>query len=136
MDIADQHFAIYYLSEQAVTIEFGQQIGEEVFNRIRQFNQLIHQNPFPGFLSTVPAYTTLSVYFDPLQIIKSNLPGQDCFEKVCAHLNHLKNKPADQEKSMIKTVSVPVCYGGSFGPDLAELATLHQLAADEIVAMH
>lgn len=63
MDIVDKNLVIYYLSEQAITIEFGHEIREETLDQLRSLNNLIHQNPFPGFRTTVPAYTTLSVFF-------------------------------------------------------------------------
>jgi len=136
MDIVDKNLVIYYLSEQAITIEFGHEIREETLDQLRSLNNLIHQNPFPGFRTTVPAYTTLSVFFDPLQVIKSGLPGEDCFEKVSAYANKLKNEPVDEEKSMVKTVSIPVCYGGLFGPDLDEVARLHNLTTNETITLH
>src|ERR1700709_1421269 len=92
---------IYSLSEQAVIIEFGHEISEELLQLITNFQQLISQNPFPGFYTAVPAYTTLSVFFDPVKVIQSNeLPGGDCFEKVSGYLlrlkESLKNTPGAQ----------------------------------------
>jgi Mn2+/Fe2+ NRAMP family transporter len=54
------HFNCYALSEQAITIELGYEISENVLQKITAFNQFITQNPFPGFYTTVPAYTTLT----------------------------------------------------------------------------
>ncbi len=136
MDIVDKNSMIYYLSEHAVTMKFGQEIGKETLDQLRHLNNLIHQNPFPGFRTTVPAYTTLSIFFDPLQVIKSGLPGKDCFEKVSAYLNKLKNELADEEKSTVKTVSIPVCYGGTFGPDLEEVAKRNNLTVKEVITLH
>lgn len=136
MDIVDKNSMIYYLSEHAITVEFGLEIREETLNQLRRLNNLIHQNPFPGFRTTVPAYTTLSVFFDPLQVIKSGLPGEDCFEKVSAYLNKLKHEPVNEEKSTVKTVSIPVCYGSLFGPDLDEVAKLHNLTTSEAITLH
>ncbi len=137
MDILDKNSMIYYLSEHAVTMEFGQEIREETLDQLRHLNNLIHQNPFPGFRTTVPAYTTLSVFFDPVQTIKNlGFPGGDCFKKVSAYLNKLKNELADEEKSTVKTVSIPVCYGGTFGPDLEEVAKRNNLSVKEVITLH
>lgn len=67
--------SIYPISEKAVTIAFGDSISEELMYRINSFDKLIREQPFPGLQTTVPAYGTLSVFFDPLQVLKSNLPG-------------------------------------------------------------
>lgn len=137
MDILDGDFMIYYLSEQAITVEFGQEIGKDALKRLNRLNNLIHQNPFPGFRTTVPAYTTLSVFFDPVQTIKNlGFPGGDCFEKVSAYLKQLKNETGDKEINVVKTVSIPVCYGGTFGPDLEEVAKRNNLTVKEVITLH
>ncbi len=133
----NDQFQIYYLSEQAVTLEFGHDINEDLLKKITQFNALIHQNPFPGFCTTVPAYATLSIFFDPLQVIKSaDLPGKDCFEKVSFYLQKLKNQPVKEVPALVDTITIPVCYGGTFGPDLEEVASLHNLTAEEVISLH
>ncbi len=130
-------FTIYFLSEQAITIEFGYEIRQETLKQIRQLDRLIHQKPFPGFKTTVPAYTTLSVFFDPLQVIKNvDFPGHDCFEKVSAYLSQLTNETGDDEINTVKTVTIPVCYGGVFGPDLEEVAHLNNLTVKEVISLH
>lgn len=35
-----------------------------------------------------------------------------------------------------KLVEIPVCYGGEYGPDLAEVAAFHQTVISEIVRRH
>jgi len=129
-------FKIYYLSEVAVTVEFGQQIAENVLSMVNGLNRLLYQKPFPGFNTAVPAYSTLTVFYDPVVVIKSDLPGLGCFEKVSACLNDLnhqitKNKPTEGD-----IVTIPVCYGGVFGPDLAEVAGFNQLSIAEVINLH
>jgi inhibitor of KinA len=35
-----------------------------------------------------------------------------------------------------RLVEIPVCYGGSLGPDLTDLAEQHNLSTDEVVRLH
>lgn len=128
---------IYYLSEQAVAIEFGQEISEAFLTQVKQVDDLIHQKPFPGFRTTVPAYTTLSVFFDPVEVIKSQgLQGKDCFEKVSWYLNQLNIEPVKEAPALNAIITVPVCYGDAFGPDLDEVAKIHNLTAAEVISLH
>jgi len=128
---------IYYLSEQAVTIEFGEGISEAFLTQIKQVDDCIHQKPFPGFRTTVPAYTTLSVFFDPVEVIKSQgLQGTDCFEKVSWYLNQLKNEPVKEASALNAIITIPVCYSNAFGPDLDEVAKIHNLTAGEVISLH
>jgi len=131
-----QYFNVYALSEQAITIEFGQEINEDTLQKVTAFNQLIIQNPFPGFYTTVPAYTTLTVFFDPLQVIQSDLPGTDCFDKVSAYLTGLKNNRQDILITHPGTITIPVCYDGLFGPDIEEVASHTKLTPQEVISLH
>ncbi len=134
---ADHQLKIYSLSEQGVTIEFGQAISEDLLQLITNFHQLVNQNPFPGFYTAVPAYTTLSVFFDPVKVIQSReLPGEDCFEKVSGYILRLKATLKNTLASQGNTITIPVCYGGKFGPDIDEVASIHNLAVDEVIRLH
>lgn len=129
-------FEIYYLSEQAVTLAFEPEISETQLQQITAFNKLINQNPFPGFRCTVPAYHTISIFYDPVKVIKSSLQGEDCFKKVSCWLRKLKFEPENMQVKEARTITIPVCYGQDFGPDLEELANLHQLTTEEVISLH
>ena len=128
---------IYPLSESAVTVEFGNTIDETLMNRINRFNQLLHQKPFPGLYDTVPAYTTLTVFFDPFKLILQNeLPGKSCFEKVSNYLQQVRDDGEPSSASETDIIGIPVCYGGSLGPDLEYVAEFHHLTDDEVISLH
>lgn len=130
------NFDIYFLSEQAVTVAFEPEISEVQLQQITAFNKLISQNPFPGFRCSVPAYATISVFFDPVKVMKSSLQGEDCFDKVSRYLQKLKLEPENMQVKEANTITIPVCYGQGFGPDLEELAKLHQLKNEAIINLH
>lgn len=132
----DGAFKIYYLSETAVTVEFGQQIAGNLLNAVNSLNNLLYGRPFPGFRTTVPAYATLTVFYDPVLVIKSDLPGADCFEKVSAYLTDLNSRKKMDKPVEGDIVTIQVCYGGDFGPDLEEVACLHRISTAEVVRLH
>jgi inhibitor of KinA len=130
-------FHIYCLSEGVVSIEFGNEINEHTLQKITVFNALLHQKPFVGFYTSVAAYTTLSVFFDPLQVIVSNtLPGTNCFDKVSAYLITLAGKLKSGAWADSKTITIPVCYGGEFGPDIEEVADINSLSIQQVIQIH
>lgn len=132
----EEIFKIYYLSEVAVTVEFGQRIAPDLLNAVNSLNVLLSKQAFPGFHTTVPAYATLTVFYDPVLVIKSDLPGADCFEKVSGYLNNLNPQQKTARQATGNIVTIPVCYGGGFGPDLAEVAGLHQISIAEVIKLH
>ena len=58
---------IYSLSESAITVEFGDKIDPKNYQQISNLNNNISDNPFLGFIETVPAYTTLTIYYQPVR---------------------------------------------------------------------
>jgi inhibitor of KinA len=130
-------FNIYALSEHAVTVEFWQIINDKVLQQVSSFNMLINQNPFQGFYTTVAAYATVTVFFDPVMVSKSaDLRGNDCFDKVSWYLKGLRNKPGQTMNVITHSITIPVCYGGKYGPDLEEVADLHNLTKGQVIELH
>lgn len=127
---------IYGLSEKSVTITFGTEIDNDLLDLITDFNQLLLQNPFPGLITTVPAYTTLTVFYNPLNVILSDLPGEVCLEKVSAHLNKIAEINRKESEVMNDHLVIPVCYGGDFGHDLLTVARHNNLCESKVIDMH
>jgi len=127
---------IYGLSEKSVTIGFGTAIDHDLLYLITDFNQLLLQNPFSGLITTVPAYTTLTVFFDPLDVMLSDLPGEVCFEKVSAHLNKIAQIKREKSNTIADKLIIPVCYGGDFGQDLSTVASTNKLSETEVIDIH
>jgi len=134
---SDPKLPIYSLSEQAVTIEFGREISGDILDLITGFDRSLIQNPFPGFIASVPAYTTLSVFFDPVRVIHSDdMRGAACFEKVSGYLSRLHEKQENTTAATGNIVTIPVCYDAELGPDIAEVAQIHKLTVDAVIQLH
>ncbi|GAB3927575.1 5-oxoprolinase subunit PxpB [Mucilaginibacter myungsuensis] len=127
---------IYSLNESAVTIKFGDIISEDILAVVTAYDQYLNAKPFQGMTATVPAYASLSVFYDPLKVIESDLVGVDAFERVQQYLSAIKidNNTASGSKSDI--ITIPVCYGGDLGPDLNDVAMLHDLSTYEVIKLH
>lgn len=140
MDLQSQSaetFTLYSLSEYAITLEFDREIATQTLDKIVRFNTLLNQRPFDGFLTTVPAYTTLSIFFDPIQVMQSSgLRGINCFQRVSDYLRALHYVPESATNLRGKTLTIPVCYGGEFGPDLDEVADRNGLTPAEVIQQH
>ncbi|MEH3112457.1 5-oxoprolinase subunit PxpB [Pedobacter terrae] len=127
---------IYGLSEKSVTITFGSAVDSGLLDLITNFNQLLLDNPFSGLITTVPAYTTLTVVYDPLTVKLSDLPGEACFEKVSAHLNKIAEIKIEKSEAIANQLVIPVCYGGDFGKDILTVANANNLTQSEVVDIH
>ncbi|WCT14582.1 5-oxoprolinase subunit PxpB [Mucilaginibacter jinjuensis] len=136
-DLANKVFTAYYLSEHALTLEFGHEISESLLQKITSFNFLINQKPFTGFRTSVPAYGTISVFYDPIKVIQADdLQGIDCYEKVFNYLYQLTPDSDTQPNTPNNLITIPTCYGGVYGEDLDEVADLNNLSTDEVINLH
>lgn len=96
--------------------------------------QCIEQNPFPGFVETVPAYNTLAVYYDPAAIEQTAETIAATVEQTVRHiLAHAKQLTAATTNQIVE---IPVCYDDAFAPDLAATANNLQLSTDELIQLH
>lgn len=127
---------IYPLSERAVTIEFGTEVNEQAWLNVGALNKLLQQQPFEGFITTVPAYASLTVFYDPLIISQSVMTGADCFEKVSIFIKSLVSQISVDNNAPGPIITIPVCYGDPFSPDLGEVAATHLLSKEEVIRLH
>jgi len=127
---------LYPLGDAAVVLELGQAIDPATHRLLQALARLLDQHPPPGLREYVPAFTTLTVYYDPWELSQNSevLP----YEQVASCLQSLlpAAQAAAADYAPGPLVEIPVCYGGEFGPDLAAVARHTQLSAAEVMQLH
>jgi inhibitor of KinA len=114
-------------SDQAMLVYLGEEIGLTAHERVLKLLQVLQKEP-PGWLRNLqPAYTSLMVTFDACQVDHGEV------EKVLRQYEERAKATRPPER---RTVEIPVCYGGEFGPDLDGVAQLHGLNPSEVIAIH
>ncbi|HEX8656533.1 MAG TPA: 5-oxoprolinase subunit PxpB [Hymenobacter sp.] len=126
---------LFPLGDAAVVLEFGTVIDPHTHRAIQAFAAYLSLHPFPGMREYVPAFTTLTVYYDPW-LLSENGQHQPYERVVEILLQMLPAAHATLATAETAVVEIPVCYGGAFGPDLAFVAQHAQLEPDEVVARH
>ena len=115
------------LGDSAVRVQFGTEISPQINRRICRFCQALDEKPIPGVIEWVPSYAVVTVYYSPTQI---------GYEPVCVELRQRLRQRSDAPLSAARLIEIPVCYGGQYGPDLAEVAALHGLTEAQVVRRH
>jgi inhibitor of KinA len=112
--------------DRALVIEFGDRVDRALSDDVLRLNAIIRAHGLKGVVETVPTFRSLMVHYDPLVTTKADL------ERAITRLLDREHRPG-----IAATLwRVPVCYEDEFAPDLAEVARLTGLAADEVVAAH
>lgn len=103
------------------------QITREANERVRRLLRLLEMEPVEGVRNLHPAYCSLLVKFDVLKLRHEEVEG--ILRGYLARLDEVKLPEP-------RVVEIPVCYGGEFGPDLAEVAALREMTAAQVVERH
>lgn len=122
---------ISQISEVSVLIEFGSEISEDINKRIRTFCTYLDKHPFKGMVEYVPAFASVSVIYNPLDI-KCEFSYEVVKSILKDILFNLDFSCMDEEH----IVEIPVCYGGEFGPDIEHVAKINNLTVDEVINIH
>jgi inhibitor of KinA len=129
------------LGESAIRMELGSRIHPDIHRKVKRIADCLDKHPFPGMMECVPAFTSVTVFYDPLKIRKLHIDrpqiaGQSCYEIVSDMLQQLVSKLEEHTEGQPRVMEIPVCYGGEFGPDLADVAAHNRLTPDEVIQIH
>jgi inhibitor of KinA len=111
----------------AKALRLQNQITLESHEKVRRLLRLIELEAIVGVRNLHPAYCSLLIKFDPLKLRHSELE-----EILPAYIARMEKVELPEPRR----VEIPVCYGGEYGPDLKDVAELHELAEDAAIDLH
>ena len=121
-------FSIQPYGDSALLINFEQRIAPEINKAVIQLARTIEALPFSGIQYTIPAYCSLTVGFNPLEI---------SYKRLCETIQESGNpKESQEEIAAQRTLKIPVCYTSVYAPDIEELALSLSLSPAEIIRQH
>lgn len=121
---------VRHTGEGALLLRFGNAIDIEVNKRVLAYMSKLDQAPpLGGVKEVLPAYASLLVHFDPLTVSSVQV------EQWCEQASKLPEQAAGAEGPRV--VSIPVRYGGEYGPDIDAAAEIAGLgSAAEVARVH
>jgi inhibitor of KinA len=114
-------------SDESLLVYFGQQITTEAHEKVRRVLRLLESEPISGVRNLHPAYCSVLIKFDALKWRHEELE-----RKLRVYLERLEEVQLPQPRE----VEIPVCYGGEFGPDLSDVAAMHEMMQDQVIQLH
>ncbi|WP_239020956.1 5-oxoprolinase subunit PxpB [Pontibacter arcticus] len=134
-DLNLDYLQIYPLGDAAIVVQFGDDINLATYTRVQNFAHYLECHPFTGLIEYVPAYTTVTIYYNPVALSRQG--RQDPYAHVLIILqNALLLCSVATQTYTSREVIIPVCYGGDYGPDLAFVARHNQLTPEEVISVH
>lgn len=121
-------FQISPCGDSALSIEFRNEISEEVHEQVASMTTLLESAGLTGVRELIPTYRAIMVCYDPF--------ATD-FELLASKIERLARRAHKTTIAHeIRRVTIPVCYGGDFGPDLQNVAHFHGISTDEVIELH
>jgi KipI family sensor histidine kinase inhibitor len=120
-------FRIEPAGDAALRVELPARVDEAISARVTAMGEIVRSRWADIVKDAVVGYHTLTVYFDPLRVDGRWLEEQ------------LASIAADQSAAGEVSrghVEIPVCYGGEFGPDLADVADAAGCSEQQVIELH
>lgn len=128
---------IRVLGEEVITIRFGDKIDPGINDQVIAFHQFLLKKNFTGFVESVPAYSTLAVYYSPFEIArKTPYRPAAISETVASEIRGLIEECKGNEYAPQKEAVIPVCYDPEFGSDLEYVARHCGISMSEVIRLH
>lgn len=115
------------MGDRGLLLELGDEIGSEVNEKVRRMTLAIQAESIEGIVEIVPTYRSLLILYNSL--ILSFVGLKKRLERI---EKGLQQTPFPEPK----LTQIPALYGGSYGPDLEEVAKYHQISPEEVIQLH
>ena len=114
-------------SDCSLCVEFGNAISEDINRQVRSFTVAVEAADLPGVVELVPTYRSVTVHYRP------EVMG---YARLYEQLSRIVNSLQEADIPTAGEIRVPVRYGGSHGPDLENVAKLHDMTPEEVIRIH
>jgi KipI family sensor histidine kinase inhibitor len=115
------------MGDRSLLVELGEKIAPDVNRRVQELMLKLQQARLPGVREFAPGYRSLLVVFDPLALSPSELK---------VRITDVAGRPGSAGLPQAKLLTVPVFYGGEYGPDLEGVAGHLGISTDEVIRLH
>lgn len=122
---------IVALGDSALAVQFEARIAPEVNAQATACAAAIGAMRIAGVRDVVPAFRSVTVYFDPL-ITDADQLARTLHEFAA----YSWGPPSGGPGAHPRTIEIPVCYDPDFAPDLDDVCRVAGLGASDVIALH
>jgi inhibitor of KinA len=127
------NYKIFSLSDRAATIDFGNVIDVEINDFVMKLYHFCSQNPFEGMIEAMPAYASLTIFYDVFKVRKAYLSANTAFDFVKKYIENSLQNIDNESVIQRRLVHIPVIYDGE---DLPYVAQYNKLSIEEVIKIH
>ena len=121
------HVQLLPAGDSALLVQLPERIDPDVNRWCLALGRVLAERVGGAIKDVVIGYCSVTVYFDPLSTDARWLEAE--IRSIASDIGELAGEAGG-------FVEVPVCYGGEFGPDLADVARFGNCSDGEVIAIH
>lgn len=129
-------YRIFALGDSAITVDWGNCINEAVNRTVLAHYHDLCERPLPFVQEVISAYSSLTIYYDVLQVRSKKGSALTAFDHMRQLLEERLREPVSVHEKEGELVRIPVCYEKPFATDLVSLALSKHLSTEELIAIH
>ena len=131
--MSDRNIRIFPLGDSALSVEFGKTISRALNKKAIALSDFFERNPFPGFVESVPAYSSTTVFYD-LLAVRRNFPAMpSAYEAVRNLAADAINKLDVTQTKSTQIVEIPFHVDTESALDLEFVAESSGLSPEKII---
>ncbi|MCC3356309.1 5-oxoprolinase subunit PxpB [Bacillus sp. REN16] len=119
------NFDILPVGDTALQIFYKDPASDALQRQIQQTTKQIEKTNVLGIIELVPAYQSITIYYNPILISYKNLSTQ--VSEIC------KGIAAETTSLLKQVIVIPTCYDGE---DLSGVARGNGLSNEEVISLH
>lgn len=121
------------LGDGALTVDLGNEISLDLNSKAISLADRISSSAFAGLIETVPAYSSVGVFFDAVQVRLTFPEFPTAFDAVRDLIEKVLGKPDAAYTSGTRTVEIPVDFGSDVALDLDVVADHSGISPQEVI---
>jgi inhibitor of KinA len=129
-------YTLYSLGDTALIVDFGKEIDEAINEKVMALYRYLTVHSLKGITDLVPAYSSLTIYYDPAAYLPEISQGISITELLSEHLLNIGEHELESSSKDQRVTRIPVCYERPYAPDLADVAAAKGLTIPEVIKLH
>jgi inhibitor of KinA len=137
MSRSDAENEIESLGDSALIVRVGPEgTPEQALNKVLKAKSQIEGAQIPGIIECTSAYTTVGVFYDPLEVVRHGAAPETVTAWLSDKIREALARGKRYQSAKSRTVEVPVCFDAEFAFDLEEIAARAGIAPAEVAKVY
>ena len=129
----DEKITIFPLGDSALTVEFGKTISQAINKKAIAFANRFETEPFPGFIESVPAYSSTTIFYDLVGVRKNFPEFPTAYDAVRSIVKETIKTLTEADETGSRIVEIPVHFDSGSTLDLLYVAETCCLDPSEVI---